>query len=509
MANKVGFTVDVGAVLNASNIPKELDRINAQLSKSNSTKIKFKLDTGQITTAIKEINEFNTAVGKIKQVRIYDPVSGAEFKNDLTNINEGLKVVTTETNKWTNSLGQLVTQVRTVDDYGNVLIEETKNYINALGQEVEEVRLLDENLNQLSNTTTNISNITREFTTSTSSAFGQITDTVNGVTNTYEGLITTTTKVGTNGEYLRTVVSKYKNEVGQLVIKTEQLNEANQQVASTERVVSNAISNTNAQVKTLGNNFANALSQLTKFYLASIPLRTITKVISETVEAVKDFDAAITEMGKVTDYSGEKLKSYAEDLGKLGKEVARTRAEMTEAATGWLKAGYSEEDAAKLAKYSSLLQNTADEQLSAADATSILVSQLKAYHMEADEAIKITDIINKVSAEQAVSSGDIAKGLQQASSSMATFGNSIEQTTALLTGGTTIFQGQSQRVARALNTIAIRVTKNKDALAKYDITVERADGSLRSTYEILEDLKPKWDEMTDAERTALGATLAG
>ena len=60
----------------------------------------------------------------------------------------------------------------------------------------------------------------------------------------------------------------------------------------------------------------------------------------------------------------------------------------TTAATGWLKAGYSEEDAAKLAKYSALLQNTADEELSAADATSILVSQLKAYHMEADEAIK-------------------------------------------------------------------------------------------------------------------------
>ena len=121
---------------------------------------------------------------------------------------------------------------------------------------------------------------------------------------------------------------------------------------------------------------------------------------------------------------------------------------MVEAATGWIKAGYSEEDAAQLARYSALLQNTADEQLSGAEATSILVSQLKAYNMEAEDAIKVTDIINQVSAEHAVSSGDIAKGLTVASASMATFGNSIEETTALLTAGTTVFQNKSQQVAR-------------------------------------------------------------
>lgn len=111
---------------------------------------------------------------------------------------------------------------------------------------------------------------------------------------------------------------------------------------------------------------------------------------------------------------------------------------MVEATTGWIKAGYSDEDAAQLARFSALLQNTADEQLSGAEATSILVSQLKAYGLEVEDAIKVTDIINKVSAEHAVSSGDISKGLTVASASMATFGNSIEATTALLTAGTTI-----------------------------------------------------------------------
>lgn len=182
---------------------------------------------------------------------------------------------------------------------------------------------------------------------------------------------------------------------------------------------------------------------------------------------------------------------------------------MVEATTGWIKAGYSDEDAAQLARFSALLQNTADEQLSGAEATSILVSQLKAYNLEVEDAIKVTDIINKVSAEHAVSSGDISKGLTIASASMATFGNSIEQTTALLTAGTTIFQNKSQQVARGLQMIATRVTKSSEDLGKYGVAVKDANGELRSTYDILVDLKPKWDEMSSTEKVALGNTLAG
>nr|DAO00562.1 MAG TPA: tail tape measure protein [Caudoviricetes sp.] len=70
-------------------------------------------------------------------------------------------------------------------------------------------------------------------------------------------------------------------------------------------------------------------------------------------------------------------------------------------------------------------------------------------------------------------------------------------------------QGRSSQVARGLSTIAARIVKNQDALAEYGITVENVDGSLKSTFDVLSELKPKWDAMTDAQRTALGDTIAG
>ena len=70
-------------------------------------------------------------------------------------------------------------------------------------------------------------------------------------------------------------------------------------------------------------------------------------------------------------------------------------------------------------------------------------------------------------------------------------------------------QGRSSQVARGLSTIAARIVKNQDTLAEYGITVENVDGSLKSTFDVLSELKPKWDSMTDAQRTALGDTIAG
>lgn len=99
--------------------------------------------------------------------------------------------------------------------------------------------------------------------------------------------------------------------------------------------------------------------------------------------------------------------------------------------------------------------------------------------------------------------------MEIASSGMATYGNSFQQVIGLVTSGTEIMQGRASQVARGLSTIAARIVKNQDALAEYGIQVEKTDGSLKSTFDVLSELKPKWDAMTDAQRVALGDTIAG
>ncbi len=182
---------------------------------------------------------------------------------------------------------------------------------------------------------------------------------------------------------------------------------------------------------------------------------------------------------------------------------------MVSAASMFRKSGFNDSDAAILAKVAAQYQNVADTAVSAEDAAASIVSQIRAFGEDASFATHVIDAYNEVANNFSVGTNDLSQAMEIAASGMATYGNSFEQVIGLVTSGTEIMQGRSSQVARGLSTIAARIVKNQDALAEYGITVENVDGSLKSTFDVLSELKPKWDSMTDAQRTALGDTIAG
>lgn len=182
---------------------------------------------------------------------------------------------------------------------------------------------------------------------------------------------------------------------------------------------------------------------------------------------------------------------------------------MVEAATNFRKSGFNDSDSAMLAQVAAQYQNIADTAVSAGDAAASIVSQIRAFGEDASFATTVINAYNEVANKFSVGTNDLSQAMEIASSGMATYGNSFQQVIGLVTGGTEIMQGRASQVARGLSTIAARIVKNQDALAEYGIQVEKTDGSLKSTFDVLSELKPKWDAMTDAQRVALGDTLAG
>ena len=182
---------------------------------------------------------------------------------------------------------------------------------------------------------------------------------------------------------------------------------------------------------------------------------------------------------------------------------------MVEAATTFRKSGFNDQDAATLSKVAAQYQNVADTAVSAEDAASSIVSQIRAFGEDADFATHVIDAYNEVANNFSVGTNDLSKAMEIASAGMATYGNEFEQIIGLVTAGTEIMTGRSSQVARGLNTIASRIVKNKGALEDYGIQVEDVNGNLKSTYDVLAELKPKWDSMSEAERVALGDTIAG
>lgn len=235
-------------------------------------------------------------------------------------------------------------------------------------------------------------------------------------------------------------------------------------------------------------------------------------------QPVFELDTSMTEFKKVSDLSGSSLDNFVDKAKTVRAEVGRTTSEMIDATTEFKKSGFTEDESLELAKVASIYQNVADSEVSAGDAATFVTSQLKAFNINADDAISVVDKVNEVSNNFAVSSTDIASALSKTSAAMATYGNSMDETIGLVTAGTEIMTDQGDKVARGLRTIGANIlgfAENNRTLeytvngVKESISFFDDAGAIKNTYQILSDIAQNWKNMSTEEQSALGLQLAG
>jgi len=183
---------------------------------------------------------------------------------------------------------------------------------------------------------------------------------------------------------------------------------------------------------------------------------------------------------------------------------------MVEAASNYRKNGFGDEESAQLARVSALLQNVADEEIDAGTATSFLISQIKAFNLNADEAIEVVNSVNEVSNQFSLSSGDLIKNLGNVSAALEVGGNNFHEILALMTAGTEIMR-QSNKVSRSLISVQSRLNQiideesstGKKLTAWYEehnIAIYNQEGQIRSLFEILTDVNKIWKDLDKNEQ---------
>ena len=207
------------------------------------------------------------------------------------------------------------------------------------------------------------------------------------------------TFVAKNGDLVESTryVNKATKEEYEQVTKVENGFDRLQQATSKQVKQNNALNSSQAKLNSTAKHsvsifqdFANTFAKMAKFNTINMIYDGITSSLSKCVEITNDFNSAMIEFKKVTDTSNMSMSDYLDTLDKLGQTVGFSRTEMLEAATEYSKAGYDADTAAQLARISSLYRNIADEELSAGDAASYVISQLKAFGMETDNVAETT-----------------------------------------------------------------------------------------------------------------------
>lgn len=363
---------------------------------------------------------------------------------------------------------------------------------------------------------------------------------LNSVLNKLELKSTVQIPVEIDGERFVKTIKTYQDKMKNLVEETSLYNGAGKTFSQTITKITTAEERANAEIAKQINNtkqltttqqqlnsttkhsinifqdFANTFAKMAKFNTINMIYDGITSSISEAIEITNEFNRATTELKKVSDLSGDSLSEYTEQLSEYGEAVGRTMTEMTDSATIFKRTGATDEEAAQLAQISELYKNVADSEITSAEASSFLVSQMKAFNYTADESIHVINAVNSVANHFATSTDDLQTALSKSAAAMATAGNSFEETISLVEAGTAIMQGQAGTVGNGLRTIAINVanlaTKSDEFVAangKVKISLKDENGEIKSTYQVLNDLAQSWDKLNRAEQNEIATTLAG
>ena len=288
--------------------------------------------------------------------------------------------------------------------------------------------------------------------------------------------------------------------------------------------------------KTVGQVFSDLFGQHFSTAIAMGALHLLQGSLQQIYQNVVDIDTAMTELKKVTNETDSTYQSFLTEAGTRAKNIGTDISSVVNATADYARLGYSLSDATKLADVSAVYYNVGDDLDSFDKATENIVGTMKAFNIQANDAINLVDKLNNVSNNYAVSSGDLGDILQRSASAMEAAGNTLDQTIALGTAMNSVVQNaettgstlkvlalrirgattELEQMGEETDTVATSTSKlradimgltNIDGKGGFDILTK--SGDFKSTYDIIQGIAKVYSKMSDVDQAALLELLAG
>lgn len=279
----------------------------------------------------------------------------------------------------------------------------------------------------------------------------------------------------------------------------------------------------------LGKSFTQTFSEgIKKFsYWTSstfLVMKTIQE-IKQAVTSVKELDTALVDLKKTTKATNSELENFYHNSNSVAKSLGVSTREVIQATADWSRLGYTIKEAQTLAETSAILSSISPG-MSIDTSTETLVSTLKAYGIEAEDALDgVASKINIIGNNLALSNNDIAEILKRSASAMNSANTGLEKTIALGSAAQAIVQ-DSAVVGTALKSVSTRIRgldEETEQLSEdlvnikgdvYDLTNQKVsimidNDTYKDIYTILDEISQVWDELTDKQHADLLSTLFG
>ncbi len=247
-------------------------------------------------------------------------------------------------------------------------------------------------------------------------------------------------------------------------------------------------------------------------------------------KAVREIDTAMTGLYKVTDETNARYTRFLTDTLQNAKNLGRAVTDLIEQTTNWAKLGFSLNQAEELAKVSSIYANISGVN----DDTAIknLAAAMKEFHIEAADSIEIVDKLSNLGKTYSASSANFGEALGVSASALASAGNSIDESLALIAALSEITE-DSEEAGNALKTLGKRMkgadgdagtyskelkqlsqqilsfTQTANTPRGISLFTDSTRTDCKSTYQLLSDISQVWGQLNKKNQSALLDTLVG
>lgn len=545
------FRVRIVAELDTSKIPSSIRKIEKEKivlnnftlnTKGLGVKIQQALNGQKFTLNLTNVKVDNLSTQIAGQMRNAGNQAGQQFSQSMLNkinsqINNG--GIDASIAKVTQKFNQLNTAVNNMGSGSNTTalrdkLKSLENEFRTLhtlqkeftkgnmseGELVSKYEKFNSTLLKIKNSMTVVSAETKQF----ASAMEVAT-----LRNKMESWLNNNTKAAkVYGTQIQNCINKLDHLSAQGNVFTADAN----QIAADFKRVDMAAESAGLKGKSFGSSISGAFKSITRYVGVSTLIYSAFNAIKSGVQDVVSLDTALVDLQKTTDATSNQLKEFYFSANDTAKQLGATTEEVIQAAADWSRLGYSIKDAQTMAKVSSIFSSISPD-IDIEKATDGLVSAMKAFNIEADDALDgIASKINAIGNSQAVSNGDIVEFLTRSSSAMKEANNTLEETIALGTAATEITRDAAS-VGNALKTVSMRIRGYDEETGEFIDGVAELEGDIadltksaehplgvslfkddaktefKSTTELLRDISDVYDELTDKQQADLLEKLAG
>ena len=248
--------------------------------------------------------------------------------------------------------------------------------------------------------------------------------------------------------------------------------------------------------------------------------------IVKTYNDVKNLDKAFGQIAMVTSFSLEDMWNKYDKYAKIANEMGQTTLSVVQASGLYFQQGLEEAEALELTASTMKLATLAG--LDFEQATSLMTSAVRGFHMEMSEGEHVTDVYSELAAHAAASVNDIATAMSRTAAIANSAGMEFETTSAMLTTMIEATQESPETLGTAMKTVIARFTELKKnvsatesefedldynkvdtALKSIGVALKDVNGQFRDIDDVFLEVADKWDTLDRNTQRYIATTAAG